>query len=107
MNDCDEYEIAGLNLSFKNNGKKRVSEFNIVFYLFDEEGEPVSLFRSNLVLNVKTDISAGESEDFMLSLDSFFTYEPESDYYIDYVYISRIVYSDGSSWNDPFGLALY
>ena len=107
MEDSSDYEIAGLKLSFLNRSDKKVSEFTIVFYLFDEDGEPASFCRSNVVLTVKNEIDAGQKLEACLNLDSFFFYEPEVNYFADYVYISRIVYEDGTSWNDPFGLMVY
>ena len=107
MEASSEYEIAGLDFSFLNRSEKTVSEFTLVFYLFDEDGEPASLCRSNIVLSVSGEIPPGERMEETLSLDSFFSASPDQDYFTDYVYVSKIKYEDGSIWKDPFGLSLY
>ena len=107
MGESTEFDIAGLNLYFLNRSEKQVSEITIVFYMFDEDGEPASLCRSNIVLSVKENVAAGTSIETCLNLDSFFTYIPEEQYTADYIYVSRIVYEDGSEWKDSFGLQLY
>ena len=107
MDASSDYEIAGLDFSFFNRSEKTVSEFTLVFYLFDEDGEPASLCRSNIVLSVSCEIPPGERLEKLLSLDTFFSAVPEQEYFTDYVYVSRIKYEDGSTWKDPFGLSLY
>ncbi|MCR4580379.1 MAG: hypothetical protein K5681_08535 [Treponema sp.] len=107
MEESPDYEIAGLNLSFHNRSEKTVKTFTIAFYVFDEDGEPASFCRSNIVISVEKEIGPGESSQMLLPLDQFFSYRPEELYTADYLYVSRIIYSDQSSWTDPFGLALY
>lgn len=107
MDASSDYEIAGLDFSFFNRSEKTVSEFTLVFYLFDEDGEPASLCRSNIVLSVSCEIPPGERLEKLLSLDTFFSAVPEQEYFTDYVYVSKIKYEDGSTWKDPFGLSLY
>ncbi len=107
MEDSSDFDIAGLDLSFLNRSERTVNEFSIVFYIFDEDGEPASLCRSNVVLSVKCELLPGEKIEKCLNLDSFFSVVPDEEYSLDYVYISRIKYADGSVWKDPFGLSLY
>ena len=106
MDESEDYEIAGLNLYFYNRSERTVKEFTIVFYVFDADGEPASFCRSNISFSVKKTIPAQEAIDVCLSLDSFFIYVPDEYCTADYMYVSRILYEDGSVWQDPFGLAL-
>lgn len=99
-----DYEIAGLNLFFMNKSEKNVSEFTVVFYLFDVDGEPISGGKSNIVLTVKESVSSMESLRCCVSLDKYFSIVPETAYAVDYFYVSRIVYENGDVWTDPFGM---
>ena len=38
------------------------------------------------------------------NLDKYFYAAAQGKYETEYLYVSRIVYSDGSEWSDPFGL---
>lgn len=104
--DSEDYEIAGINLSFKNLEKKTVSELTVVFFMFDEDGEPVSFRKGNMVLTIKKNIASGEYCQFCVSLDKYLTEIPEEPYFIDYLYVSEIVYEDESTWKDPLGMML-
>lgn len=98
-----DFDAAGINLLFKNRSEKTVSEFTIVFYLFDENGEPVSSGRSNIVFSVKTEINPNDSFECCVSLDKYLGEFPEESYQIEYLYVSRILYTDNSIWTDAFG----
>lgn len=103
-NEHNEFEAAGINLSLLNKSNKSISEFTVVFSLFDEDGEPVSTGRSNVVISVNTTIQPHELYECCLSLDKFLCEIPESPYFVDYLYISRILYEDNSLWTDAFGI---
>ena len=107
IDDSSEYEIAGLNFDFYNRDKRNVKSFTMVFYLFDDEGNPVSLGKNNIVLTVETSVNGGERVQGCLSLDSFLYEFPEERYQVDYLYLSRIEYEDDSVWSDPFGLLAF
>lgn len=102
--DADEFELAGFDLYFLNKSEKRIESFTIVFYLFDEDGEPVSNGRCNFVLSIKKTVDAGDSMETCISLDSYLQEIPEYSYEVDYLYVSKINYEDGSVWDDPLGL---
>ena len=42
----------------------------------------------------------------VISFDSMNQF-PEEALYVDYLYVSRIEYEDGSLWEDPFGLTAF
>ena len=82
-------------------------KINIVFYLFDQDGEPANECRSNISIEFELSIMPQEESRFCLSLDSFMNAIPETPLFIDYLYLAKIEYEDGSVWEDPFGLMAF
>jgi len=102
-----EYEVCGVDLYFLNKSEKAVKDFTVVFYLFDDEGEPASTSRNNLVFKVDEELNPMESTNLCLSLDKYINYLPQEGYFIDYLYVSSITYLDESVWSDPFGMNVF
>lgn len=100
----NEFQTGGVDLYFYNKSDKRVSEFTVVFNLFDEDGEPISNGRSNIVLNIRNQLEPGEIFEDCISLDKYLYEVPDYPYQIDYLYVSRIKYEDETSWTDAFGV---
>lgn len=107
MENSEIYENMGLNLYFYNNSEKKVEKFSLVFFLFDEDGEIPSGARGNIMLSVESSIDPHESIEDCISLDKYVYVVPEEPFNVDYVYISKIQYDDGSVWNDPMGLCVF
>ena len=107
--DCDaeEYDIAGLKLFFYNKEDKNIKEITVVFYIFDEDGEPVSIGRNNAVMCIQKEIAADSSVEIILSLDQYFSEFPDESYTVDFIYVSKILYEDSSVWMDPYGIAVF
>jgi len=103
MDSSNIYEIAGLDFTFMNKSNKSIKSFTIVFYLFDEDGNPPSLGNNNLVIQIDSVIQPSETMEDCFSLDSFLYEIPDCPYQLDYLYVSRIEYEDGSVWSDPLG----
>lgn len=106
-NNISEYDLAGVDIFFFNKDKKTVKSFTVVFFLFDEDGEPINTTKNNLVYNVEQYVEFNDSVEFCLSLDEFLYFVPEESCFIDYLYVSNIVYEDGTVWSDPFGLCVF
>lgn len=104
MEDSAIYEIAGLEFSFLNKSNKAVKSFTLVFYFFDEDGNAPAVGSNNVVLEIVGNVGCGRLEEDCISLDKFLYEIPEEPYVLDYMYVSRIVYEDGSEWTDPFGV---
>jgi hypothetical protein len=49
-------------------------------------------------------VAPGEKILFITSLDPYTHIAPSKPYIIDFFYISRIEYSDGSAWEDKYGV---
>ena len=108
------YEICGINGSFCNNSEHPVSSFTIVFYVFDSDGNSPVKGRNNIVIKIQEEVPAFCDYDFCLALDKYLAvsqeYEENPDsplYEIEYLYVSRIEYEDGSEWSDSFGLKYF
>ena len=105
--NSDDYKICGADILFYNNSDITVKEFVIAFYLFDSEGEPAQSCSSLLTFDIEKEIEGGELFKFCLSLDSYMTVIPQELLEIDYLYVSKIIYDDGSVWEDPYGLVAF
>lgn len=104
--ESEIYDYMGLELKVQNKSELKIKGITIVFFLFDEDGEPTSNIRNNIVLNISCDIPANETLEDCISLDNYVYVFEDMVYSIDYLYISKIYYSDGSIWQDPFGTKL-
>lgn len=102
-----DYENCGIDLLFLNKADLSVEEFTVVFYLFDSYGEPISTGKSNIVLKIVKNIGSKETLSCCISLDDYMNEFVEEEYSVDYLYISKIVYIDGSVWEDPFGMKVF
>ena len=105
--DSSDYEICGAELKFYNRSEKKVTEFEIFFYLFDSDGEPAQECWNQLSFDIEKLIDENDSFEICLSLDSYMASVPQSLLRIDYLFVSKICYDDGSVWEDPYGLAAF
>lgn len=101
------YKICGVELSFSNLATETVKEFEVVFFLFDSDGEPAYECPNRLAFSIEREIGSNEDFSVCLSLDSYMTFVPQSLLEIDYLYVSRITYTDGSIWVDPYGFSAF
>ena len=104
LNENEKYNFIG---SFTNDSSKDVCSFTIVFYVFDEDGSCPLIQRNNVVIKIDEFIKAGKTSSFNKNLDKYFYAAAQGNYETEYLYVSRIVYSDGSEWSDPFGLEVF
>lgn len=101
--DSCDYENAGFDFEFYNRSEKNVAGFTIVFFLFDEDGNSPILGRNNIVLQIDERVNAMDSFESCVSIDQYLTSIPEEPYIVDFLYVSAIVYEDGTQWKDSFG----
>jgi hypothetical protein len=99
------YVFAGIEFSFLNTSEKAVTDITVSCMVFEPETLRNPLIGSNII---KTSfagyIPGGRKKDLIISLDPYIYAAPEKPYIIDFFYIARIVYDDGSSWEDPNGI---
>jgi len=106
FDESECYELMGLDFQIKNNESKTIKELTLVFYVFNEDGEPSFGVKNNIVLKLKCEIPEGTLLDDCIPLDKYVYNLDSENYEIDYLYVSKIVYEDGSVWLDPFGNVL-
>ena len=85
----------------------QIKRINLVFYLFDKDGEPASECSNKISAVIEKEFFAGEGDSFCMSLDTFITFVPEDFLIIDYLYLAKIEYEDGTVWEDPYGLIAF
>lgn len=103
LEESSDYEVAGLQLYLLNKADIAIESFTLVFYVFDENGNIPAGIRNNLVFEVVCDVEPNASVETILCMDKYLNTVPDEPYQIDYLYLSKINYADGTSWADPFG----
>lgn len=99
-----EFNFAGTRFTFYNASDKDVESFTVSFMLYDSDGNNPFIGSNNVVSTVDGKILSGKSSKIVLSLDDSISVVPEEPYKIDFMYVRKIVYADGSEWTDPFGM---
>lgn len=107
MEESRDYQIAGLDLYLLNNSEKSIKNFTLVFFVYDSDGNPPEGMRSNLVIPIEAEILANSVFRTCINLDKYFSIIPDEPYQVDFVYLSKITYADGTEWEDPFGIACF
>ena len=104
---ASDYSICGVKFYLFNKSERDIKRINLVFYLFDKDGEPASECSNKISVVIEKEFFAGEGDSFCMSLDTFITSVPEDFLIIDYLYLAKIEYEDGSIWEDPYGLIAF
>lgn len=107
MEESSEYEVAGINLHVMNKSDKEIESFTVVFFLFDQDGNPPENMKNSLVLSINSQIDPHEVLETCICLDDYLYTVPEGVYQVDYLYLSNITYDDGSVWSDPYGFKVF
>lgn len=103
--DKENYDsFSTFAFEFLNKSDKSIKSFTLVFYLFDEDGNPPVSGRPNIVNTIKHSVGPGDRLESSFSLDRYINLVPENPWLVDYLYVSLIEYDDGTVWKDPFGL---
>jgi len=97
--------FAGIYFTFYNNTDKSVRSFTVSCLVFDSTGEGSPFIGSNVISSQSSGIIAPNSgQEINISLDKYINQVPIEPYIIDFFYIKKIEYMDGSVWTDPYGL---
>lgn len=99
----NSYEYAGFDYFFYNSTDKVVSNFTVVFYVYDDEGNSPFSFSNCISTKCEITVPPYTETEGEIPLDSYITNVPEEPYKADYIYVSEINYTDGSTWRDMFG----
>jgi len=102
--DAELYEYAGIALTFYNASGRTVRRFSVVVFLSGSDGESPFTEGNCVTLEYDENIAPYAVVNAEFSLDDYISEMPDEAYCIDFLYVSKIEYDDGSVWEDPFGL---
>jgi hypothetical protein len=98
------YHYAGIEFFLLNSSGTAISETTVSFALFDAQTGENPLAGSNkFSLTILEVIDPDEKKEIIIPLDDYIYIAPARPYTIDFFYISKIVYADGSLWTDTWG----
>lgn len=98
VNKIEGLDNARLEFVFTNLSDKRVESFTIIIFVLDEDGNSLFFDRNNLFLKIDDCVFAGESYSGCINITEYFSYIPDEVFEIEYIYVKRIEYDDGSFW---------
>lgn len=100
----DYYAIAGIVFTVYNTGGKDIERLEVSCMVFDEETKRNPFIGSNLLqASFYEGIGKGEKKELILPLDRYIYRVPERPYIIDHFFVKKIVFTDGSVWEDVTG----
>lgn len=104
-----DYEVSNVSFDYEfcNKTEKQISSFTIVFYLFDEDGNPPESLRNNIVARETVEVAAYTSVSEKIGLERYFDIVPDEQYTVDFLYVSKIEFTDNTVWSDPFGMKYF
>lgn len=97
------YDKAGLEVFFSNKADKPSIKFQVTYQLYDKDGMPFD----KGVYEVTGKTEPGEYCHIYLNLDESFEEEDPTTCFADYLFINKIIYEDGTEYNDPHGLKYF
>ena len=102
--DAELYEYGYIALTFYNASKRTIRKFFAVVFLSGSDGESPFTEGNCIVLECDENIAPYAVVNAEFSLDDYISEMPDEAYRIDFLYVSKIEYDDGSVWEDPYGL---
>lgn len=98
------YLVAGIEFDFFNVAETDITSLDISAMVYDRDTRKNPFIGSNRVLASLTGgITAKTKVTLAIPLDAYIYVAPTDPYIIDFFYVSRIDYSDGTSWFDSDG----
>lgn len=98
------FSSAGAFFTLYNNTDKTMCSCTLSFRIYDYDGEASTVGGNLITTDFKGIVLPKTTEQIVVSLDDMVSGELADGYQFDFVYVSRILFSDGSSWNDPVGV---
>jgi len=99
-----EFTYAALSFGILNNGQEAIKQITVSFSLFDSKTQDNPFIGSNVFEIVKQEtVQPGENKEILISLDKYIYTAPAEPYLIDFFYISKITYTNGSVSQDKYG----
>ena len=102
--DAELYEYGYIALTFYNASKRTVRKFFAVVVLSGSDGESPFTEGNCVTFEYDENIAPHAVVNAEFSLDDYISEMPDEAYCIDFLYVSKIEYDDGSVWEDPYSL---
>lgn len=98
------YSFGCVQFDFFNASNKDVSEILVSCIVYDTKTKKNPFIGTNFLKNsFSGNIIRQENKTLILSLDQYIFVVPDEPYLIDFFSISKIIYIDGTSWEDKNG----
>jgi hypothetical protein len=99
------YRYAGIELYISNTSDIAISELTVSFALFDAETGKNPFAGSNkFSLTLRGTVMPYDKKELIIPLDDYLYLAPRRPFIIDFFYIAKIEYADGSVWTDNHGI---
>ncbi|NLK46676.1 MAG: hypothetical protein GX297_08515 [Treponema sp.] len=103
------YAHCGVHFSYTNTSTKDVERIKISCMVYSDKNGTNPFIGSNHILadfpdeGISNNIASGESRNFILNLDPYIYSTPAAPFFIDYFFVRKVTFTDGSTFEDPFG----
>lgn len=99
------FEHAGVTFRCRNTGDRQMVSLEVSFIVFSDASGGNPLYGSNVVTaEVAAVLQPGQTGTFEISLDDQLAYLPDRPFVIDYFYVRKVTFDDGTVWTDMYGL---
>ena len=97
--------LGGVYFDFFNKSQKQIVSMELIVRIYDKKnGGPAFTGSATINSNYQGLIEGLEKKEMCISLDDYIVFDSQMDLLLDAFLISKITYSDGTVWNDFFGL---
>lgn len=90
--------------SVQNNSNKTIEAFTVLFKVYDSDGISLVPDSGSIVARICADIPPGYLHNSIVHFLPEILCSENDDYSVDSFYVREIQYSDGSTWNDFYGM---
>jgi len=102
--DQGPFLLAGIEFDFYNLDDREVSGMEVSAMVYERETSENPFIGSNKIrASLEGSVPARAKARLAIPLDEYICAIPGEPYIIDFFYVSRVAYSDGTSWSDPLG----
>lgn len=100
----DYYAVAGIVFTFYNTGAKEIKRIEISCMIYDAETKTNPFIGSNLIkAEFNESIGSREQKELIIPLDRYLYRIPDKPYLVDNFFVRKLIFSDGSVWEDKTG----
>ena len=101
----DYYAIAGIIFTFYNTSAKDIESIEVSCMVFDSEYKNNPFIGSNLIKAAFHEhIKSGDHKELIIPLDRYLYHAPDKPYLIDHFFVRKLIFNDGSIWEDKTGV---